>query len=332
MRTNRILGGAIAAGVIALGSTACVADDDHAMTIGYTAIGAAYSDLFTCADQGVFQKNGLNVQLKLLNSSSQLVAALASGSVRIGAGVVKSTAAGTLKGLNLKYVSLPIPRYYLEMWTDPSISSVPQLKGKKIGLSSPGSMGDSAVDALLADRGWSETDVDKTFLKSTPAEVTALEKGAVRAIVTQPPIGTQTRTRGFKKLMDFTKYPAAANAYTVTNAYLKTDRDAVAAFVKSDVECLALLHQNKQQAIKTIEKYSGNDDPGLAEYAYDFFNPVWAKVPSVDPKLVDHAFAEAAADAGVPKPSDTAQYVDNSFIDELQSSGFINNLYQARSE
>jgi NitT/TauT family transport system substrate-binding protein len=229
-------------------------------------------------------------------------------------------------------VALPIPRYYVEMWGNPTLSSTQDLKGKKMGLSSPGSLGDASLDAFLAEQGWTDNDIHKTFLKSTPAEVAALEKGAVDAIVTQPPTGAQSRGKGFKKIMDFTRYPAAANAYTVTNAYLNTHRDAVAAFVKSEVECLAMLHHDKKAAMASIVKHSGNGDPELAEYAYDFFEPVWAKTPLLDPKLVDQAFADAAVEGGSTKPSDSSKYIDNSFVQTLQSSGFIDTLYNTQGQ
>jgi NitT/TauT family transport system substrate-binding protein len=299
------------------------------MTIGYTAIGAAYSDLYICQDQGVFKKNGLDVKLTLLNSSSQLFAALASNSVQIGAGVARSTAAGSL-GANvpLKYIALPIPRLYLEAWGKKSITSPDQLKGKKIGLSSPGSLGDASVDAFLADMGWTAKDVKKTFLKSTPAEVTALEHGAVDVIVTQPPTGTATRSKGFRKIMDFTKYKAAANAYTMKADYLKANGPAAAAFVKSEVECLSILHNNEKAAIASIRKHSGSDDPALAKYAYDFFNPLWAKVPTVDPALLDAAFKQAATDSHKSAPDDISTYIDNSMLQKLQSDGFVDSLYK----
>jgi NitT/TauT family transport system substrate-binding protein len=298
------------------------------MTVGYTAIGAAYSDLYVCQDQGVFKKNGLDVKLTLLNSSSQLVAALESNSVQVGAGAARTTAAGIIKGLDLRYVALPIPRYYLEMWGKASIGSQADVKGKKIGLSSPGSLGDAALDAMLAAKGWSQSDVHKTYLKSTPAEVTALENGAVDAIVTQPPTGTQTRSAGFRKVMDFTGYPAAANAYTVTGDYLAKNKKAVAAFVKSETQCLSILHQDKAATIAGIEKHSGNDNAALAAYSYAFFEPLWARTPTTDPALIAQAFTEAAAGGAGKKPADTAKYVDNSFVDGLTKSGYIASLYK----
>lgn len=314
----------------ACGCTAPIPTSSMKMTIGYTAIGAAYSDLYVCEDQGVFRKNGLDVRLKLVNSASQLGAALVSNSVQIGVGPAQSTAiaAMNLKNVDLRYVATAIPRYYLEMWGKPGLRSVDQLKGRRIGLSSPGSLGDASLDALLRERGWSEKDVRKTFLKSSSAEVTALEKGAVDAIVTQPPTGTQTRARGFRKVMDFTRFRAAANAYTLKKAYLERNRKAVSAFVRSEADCLSILHKDRKVAVASIRKHSGNDNTALAEYSYDFFDPLWTKDPRVDPGLVDQAFRLAADDTGEQKPADTRQYIDNSFLDDLRRSGYLSSLYR----
>lgn len=317
--------------VAAVAMTACGkgASDEPSMslTIGYTQIGAAYSDLYVCEDKGVFKKNGLDVKLTQLNSSSQLLAALSSNSVQIGAGVASSTAAGILKGVDLRYVALPLPVYYLEMWGKPDLSAE-NMKGKKIGLSSPGSLGDAAFHAWTKDKGL-DGQVQPVYLKSIPGEVAALQQGAVDAIVTQPPNGTQTRDKGFKKVMDFTKYPAAANAYTVTGQYHKVNSKAVAAFVKSEVECLSILHQDKAQTIASIRKHSGQDNQSLAEYSYDFFVKLWSKEPRVDPDLIKAAFETAAAETGKPVPADTDKYVDNSYLNKLKSEGYIENLYKA---
>jgi NitT/TauT family transport system substrate-binding protein len=249
--------------------------------------------------------------------------------VQIGAGVAKSTAAGALGGIDLSYIALPVPRYYLEMWGSTSVATPDDVRGKRIGLTSPGSLGDASVDAFLEDKGWTEDDVQKVFLKSTAAEVTALQTGAVDVIVTQPPTGTKTRAQGFHKVMDFTQYPAAANAYTARADYVESNRAAVAAFVKSEVECLSILHNNRDAAIASIRKHSGSEEQDLAEYSYDFFEPLWAKVPTVDPALLQEAFNQAAAEKGAPAPGDVSSYVDNSMIEELQSSGFIDSLYKS---
>ena len=342
MRTAKLIPILVVAGLALAGCSAGAAPDSSGsaapgepavpaanmeMKIGYTAVGAAYSDLYVCEDKGVFKKNGLDVTLTTLNSSSQLTAALASNSVQVGAGVAKTTAAGIMGGVDLRYVALPIPVFYMEMWGKDSIKSPEDVKGMKIGLSSPGSLGDASVDAWLKDMGWTDKDVEKVFLKSSSAEVAALRQGAVDVIVTQPPRSASTGQYGFVKVMDFTKYPAAANAYTVMNDYLKGNQEAVAAFVKSEVECLSILHQDKETTIASIKKHTENDNQKEAEYSYNFFEPLWAKAPIVKLDLIDQAFTAAALDGGT-KPDDTSKFAVNSFVEQLEEEGFVDSLYK----
>ena len=145
------------------------------------------------------------------------------------------------------------------------------------------------------------------YLKSDPAEVTALENGAVDAIVTQPPTGTQTRDKGFKKIMDFTNYPAAANAYTVKATTSTRTSKAVGRLreVRGASACRSCTN-DKAPTIASIRKHSGNDNEALAEYSYDFFEPLWARTPTVDPALVEPGVRRRPAAKGDgPTPMDT---------------------------
>lgn len=101
----------------------------------------------------------------------------------------------------------------------------------------------------------------------------------------------------------------------------------MAAFVKSEAQCLAILHHDPQTAVASIMKHSSVPSRQLAEYAYDFFAPLWARDPEVDPALIDHDFAITAARLGKPKPADTGVYIDNGPLDSLRRSGYLASLY-----
>lgn len=298
------------------------------VTIGYSALGAAYSDLYTCEDYGIFKKHGLDAELKFVNSSSQTLSALVSDSVQIAPGAATAIASGILKGLDLKFVSLNVPVYYLEVWGKSSIKSIDDLRGKKIGLSNPGSSGDASVDAMLKAKGWPADAVTKVFVGSSSAEVTALKKGSIDALVTQPPTGTQTRDFGSVKITDMTPYPSAANAFAVTSEYYAKHKDVVERFLKADVECLSILHQDKKKAVASIQKHSGVKDLALAQYSYDFFEPLWQKAPTIDPALIKDAFDEAAAKQKTTPPADITKYIDDSIVRKMQKDGVIDNLYK----
>ena len=318
---NRTLGFAAAGTALVLGLSGCAkhpgakaaadASGNLSLTIGYTSVGAGYSDLYVAKDNGIFSKHGLNVTLKRLNDSSQLVAGLASGSVDIGVGVAQDTAAAIMKGADLRYVAMSEPHYNLEMWASPNIKTVHDLKGQKVAITSPGSESDFGLTALLQNNGMRRSDVTAVFVKGIPAEVAALESHAVSAILTQPPNGTQSREKGAVRLADLSDLDFPLGVYTVQGKYLATNREVVRRFYAAEAESLPYLRSHEKETETAIKKYSGVPSDDLATYAYDFFLHVWSTTPAVDPAIIKLGFDEAAQNAKTTAPADVTQYIDN---------------------
>lgn len=320
MKMRMLPGMAVAAAVL-IGLSGCAAHAKKVkadangllpVKIGYTALGAGYSDLYVAADYGIFKKHGLNAQIVRINDSSQLVPSLASGSVQIGVGVAQDSAKAIMKGAELRYIAMSEPHYNLEMWASPSVKTIQDLKGKKVAITSPGSESDYGLTALLRSKGMKRSDVTAVFVKGIPAEVAALESGAVSAILTQPPNGTQSREKGAHRLASLAGLPFPLGAYTVQASYLKQNPEVVKRFVAAETESLQYLRSHKQETMASIQKHSGVKNAALAEYAYDFFLDVWSTSPAVDPAIIKQGFQEAAQNAHTKAPSDVTKYIANS--------------------
>lgn len=293
--------------------------------IGYPSDTASYGDLYVCQDEGIFAKHGLTVELTLLKTSSQLVAALSSDAVQIAGGDGRAIATGALQDADLKMIELKLPRYFVEMFGKPEITSVEDLRGKKVGVTAPGSVTDSATRIMLEDKGLTD-DVEISNLTSLPALIAAAKSGEVDAIVTAPPQGVSTEEQGWHKITDMTGYKTAGSVYAVTGEFAKNQSETVSKFVKANVECLAYLQkdENRDKSIDAIQKYTKTEDREMAAYAYDFFKKVWVTDPVVDEEIVREAFVEAAE--GEPVPDDISKFIDNSFVDELREDGFIDQV------
>jgi NitT/TauT family transport system substrate-binding protein len=286
------------------------------VSVAYSSPGASYSDLYVAASEGIFKSNGIDVDLRALNSSSQIIPAILSGSVDIAVGSATDTTAAIMKGSELTIVAVTRPVFNLQVYAEKSIKSVQDLKGKKIGLTSPGSQSDQALTAMLEANGMSREDVEPTYVKSIPGQLAALQSGSVSAILAQPPQGVEAINNGFPVLLDLTDIPFPSAAVVVANQFLKDHADLVDAFVKSEVESLTLLQTDKAAVIAAIKQYSGVKDDDAAAYAYKFFKGVWTTDPTVDPALIQKAFETTAAATGDPVPSDIGKFIDNSFVEK----------------
>lgn len=290
------------------------------VTIGYTAVGAGYADLYVGTLDGIFKKNGLNVTLDNLDNSSLLVPSLVSGSVQIGVGVANDTAAAILKGQSLRYIAMSEPVYNLQLWASKNITSVKGLVGQKVATSGPGSESFFGLQALLKKDGVPSSQVPTVDVANPQAQVSALESGSVAAILTQPPTGSQTAAHGFHQVATLSNLPFALGAYTVTSSYLASHKTVLDEFAKAEVQSLAYLRSHPKQSLAAIEQDSGVSNPALAQNAYQFFLGVWAKDPTVSTSLIQSAFQAASAATHIPAPSNVATYIDNSFVKAASSS------------
>ena len=78
--------------------------------------------------------------------------------------------------------------------------------------------------------------------------------------------------------------------------------------------------------MRIIGKYSKTDDAAVLEDAYSSLLPALPRVPL--PKI--DAIQTGLAQASEPnaKTADPASFINPSLVEELQASGFIDNLYK----
>ena len=290
------------------------------ITIGDTAIGAGYSDLYVGIDDGIFKKHGLDVTLQKLNTGTALVPALVGGSIQIGVGPADGSAGAIMHGVGLKFFALSEGLYNLEVWGDPSIKSIQDLAGKKIAVTTAGGESDAGAIALLAKNGLTGK-VEIVHTGSIPGEFSALYSGSVNAVVNQPPQVNAAGAKGYHKITTLADLPYAVGTYTVTSKYAAEHPETLQRFASAEVEILKYLRTHPAETLTAIQKNSGVTDPKLAKYAYDFFLNVWTTEPTVQPvSVIQDAFDRAAKQAKKTAPTDVTKYIDNSFVQKALSS------------
>lgn len=282
------------------------------ITVTYAATGAGFTDLYVGVHDGIFAKNGLAVTLNQITPSS-LVPALLNGSVQIGSGVADSAAEAILGGENLRFIALSEGTYNVQLWTSDSITSMSQLAGKSIGMTTQTSETDFALNTLLQMNNMSSSSVQRDYLVTAAEQLSALQSGAVAAVLMQPPSAQALASRGFHALSTkqgtLQGQPFAVGAYITTSSYLQHNPKVIKEFVTAEAQSLAFLRSNPAQTLKAIENYSGYPTLAYDQIAYKFFLNVWKTTPVVTPSLIVNAFAAAAAIQNVSAPKTVSQYI-----------------------
>ena len=296
--------------------------------ISYTQASGAFTPIWVAQEAGIFKKHGLDTSLKLLNS--QVAAqALIAGEVDVistGPDLVNAR----LQGAPVQYIGATLQRFVFQLWAAKGLNSLTDLKGKTIGVTTPRTSTEIATrEALKKTAIISERDVSFLYLQTIPAILTAVLNGKTAAGTLSAPNNLKARDSGLSLLIDIAQVnvPGLHLAYGATERTIKSNPNSLYAFVKALAEATAIAKQNPGVAKKAIAKYTDTDDAKIIDGTYEQFAPYWDASIAVqrDPiqgqlMYLDEKEFPRAKDA---RPAD---FIDNSFADNLKTSGFLQAL------
>lgn len=204
------------------------------------------------------------------------------------------------------------------------LKSVDDLKGKRLGYSSYGSVSHLMALALLKQKNWS---ADKDIsLMSEGMAFSALKDKKVDAFIGSEIYYTMAGKNGATDLVDLSQYdiPIAGSGINAERTWLKDNRDTAQRFLKATIEAYALMKRDRQVVRNAMAKWYNVTDQAQQD---DMYQQVAASpekpYPTVEGiKMVMTLFTHRELQRH--KPED---FYDSSLIAELDKSGFIDAAY-----
>ena len=299
---------------------------------GVTSLSASNWIPWVAKDAKIYEKNGLDVELILVKGSGQTSTAILGGSL-FGAPVALPTVMlADLGGADLVNIAHTVPGVQSKLLVKQEIKRAEDLRGKKIATSSLGSLGDFLFKYIMRKHGL-DPNRDVVWISiGTPQErLQALASGVVDAADLSYPVDAQGERMGFKVLFDARKEVVYPSMSVVTRRRnIQDDRDTVMRMVRSHVEGIAYFKTHKDFSMKVLSKYLRVNDRDLLEGSYEIFTQDFISVPYPITKGLEATYdyvAQTRPEIRNRKPDD---FVDPSFIAELDKSGFIKRLYEGK--
>jgi NitT/TauT family transport system substrate-binding protein len=280
----------------------------------------------------IYEKHGLDVQLILLRGSGQTSAALLGGSIFASPVALPTMMLADLSGADLVNVAHTVPGVQTKMVVKPEIRRAEDLRGKRIATSSLGSLGDFLFKYILRKNGL-DPNREMTWLSigTPPDRLQALFSGVVDATEASYPFDAQAERKGFRVLFDARKevvYPSMSIVTRRKN--IVEDRDTVMRMVKAHVEGIAYFKNNKEFSIKVLSKQLKINDRDTLENSYDTYKQDFISVPYPIMKGLEATYDYVAQTRPEIRNRKPEEFMDPSFIAELDKSGFIKKLYEQR--
>jgi len=302
--------------------------------IAYSSISGNMAPLWVTYEKGFFRKYGLDVQLVLVEGGSTAAQSLASGEVSLaqmaGAGVIQNN----LKGADVVMIAGIINTMTYQLIVDRSIQRPDQLKGKALAVSRFGSSSDYAVRFILDKyRLIPQKDVRILEIGTQPDRFAALRDGRVQGVLLEPPKSLEAKKMGFHVLVNL-KMLGLEYQHTglaTTRALIKSQPDLIRNVLKAYVEGIHYYKTEPMESLAILAKYlKTSNAEALKEIYEDIGRTLVPTKPYPTLKGIETMLQEIAGtnpDAQTARPE---RFVDLTFIKELDSSRFIDQLYKAK--
>lgn len=205
------------------------------------------------------------------------------------------------------------------------IARLEDLKGKRLGYLGFGDMTHFSALSIAKRLGWDpQFDISLVADGTTPD---ALKKGIVDAfIASEVPVATALAA-GFKVIGDPRpwKMPIGGSGVIAWRGWLRNNHDTGIRFLKSVVESMALMKKDRNVASAAMAKWFNVTDPEQQKLLYDGNRDMPTKpYPAVEGIKITMQLYDSH-EMRQHKPED---FYDDSLIQELDKSGFIDGLYK----
>ena len=312
-------------------ATLLAAAGAHTATVsisaGYPQLNGGQTPLWLMPDTGIDRRYGVDVRPVLISGGARLTQTVVSGDIDValtGGAAVNAM----LSGAELIYVGMPVPTFAFSLYVRPEIKTVEDLRGKVLGVITKGASSDHASIALLRRHNMSQgKDVKVLYFSRQEDALAALNQGIVSAAVHSAPTTLMARRLGFKELVNIgsLKIPYPFTGLAVRRALIRQNPELVKAFLKCYVAGLKVAIEQPETSRRVLGRYLVTKDAEIIDEAYRGFAPLFPRIPYVTEEAIraalsftDHPKAAAA---------DPRDFFDNRFLKELESTGFVKELY-----
>jgi NitT/TauT family transport system substrate-binding protein len=302
------------------------------ITVGYTAIAAGHCPAWMAKESGIFRKNGLDVQLVYVRGGATVVMALLSRETPISQVGGSSIVSASLRGGDAVMIAGGNATADQWLMSRPEIKTAEQLKGGSVAIAVFGGTSDSFARIALKRLGLTPVkDVAILQIGGLPERLSALERGKVQAAILTTPDVFIAQKKGFYTLAHVS-LPYQTTSVASTRRFIRESPDIVRRYVKSQIEAVHRIKTDRETGKKVLAKYLGSPDKEILERSYDHSSTDDKLSPKQYPTLegiknILEPLAETDPKAKAAKPED---FVDMSFIKELDESGFVDDLYKGR--
>ena len=303
------------------------------LNVSYASVTGSRIPLWIAKDAGLFEKNGLHVNLVVIAAGNAAIGALTGGDVEILGAPGSTSMVSAARGLPVAIIGTFGP----SAWTlaaHPSITSVPGLRGKIVGISRPGTTVDFATRRALLKLGLTpgkDVNILATGLAESNKRVMIMHQGMIDATLVSPDNIYEAETKGMKlsllaDLKDLGIHTSASDL-SAKRDFLKNSRPKARAFMMSFCEAIYIGRANKNVALGSFRKHMREHEPRRVEALYrNYVVDFLPAKPYPMEEVIQSEIENLTPTVPEMRGKRVADFIDKSILSDLEREGFFAQL------
>ena len=239
---------------------------------------------------GIFKKQGLDIEIANFGGDAKLQQAMAADSMDIALGSGPGLAF-IVKGSPVKGIAAmagPPLLFALVVRDDGSVKTVDDLKGRKVGVSTVGSVTSWIISEVSRQRGWGFDGIVQVPVGENAARVAAVRSKALDGCIVDLASALNYAERGEGRILlrfgDLVK-DFIIHVIFATDKAIAEKPDALRGFLKGWFETIALMRRDTAKSVAIAAEVMGTDQP-TAGRIYDELMPMFSDTGRFDPNAL----------------------------------------------
>lgn len=307
------------------------ADALEKVSVLHSSVSGSQAVLFVTRDARIFEKHGLDVDIRFVAGGPIVIQSLLAGDVRVVVAAGPAAVTAKLKGADTAIIMGLVHTMDHVIFAQPGIKRPEDLRGKKVAVARFGSLDHSAAQFALQKWGL-HPEKDVAFLQfgEQGSRLTALKAGGVDATLIQPPLTAVARKGGFTELAALAdlELDYLGTSVITTQAIIKSREDLIRRFVRAFVEGIHFYKTNKPASLASIAKFMRLEDPEALDETYrQYALKLTPRAPYPTLRGIQTILDDLGKKDPKARAANPSDFAEPRFVREMEESGVIKALY-----
>jgi ABC-type nitrate/sulfonate/bicarbonate transport system substrate-binding protein len=296
--------------------------------IATCAVSGGFAHLYTALENNLFDKYGFKIEHVFIRGSGPALAALMADEIQFLYCAADATLPSLAAGVDVKLVAAPLVKLPYVLVTRREIRRMEDLKGKALGVARAGDLSDRLSRAMV--KRFYVTDVTMRPIGGSQNErYQAMVANLVQGVVVTPPIDVRAKNDGYHVLYRLIEMdiPFIYSSLHATSRMVRDRPEMVQRMVAAFAEAIHYVDKNPGKTKSAIAKIMRTKDEEALQVSYNVYTKEIVDRRMIVPGQAVNDSLDLYRALGTPVKRRAEDIYDNSFVNNLERSGFQRELW-----